>query len=158
MIEEVIYKLYEGITWEAYPGNHSVNGCFPVNAQKNVDFPFIVYEVLEREPSPTKDSPDSALDIFSISIMTYADNYTDAKLISNIFKQNLDSIVNHTTVSNTLIQSVRYQGTDSDYAEEIEGYMTNLLYKIRVDRTEGGSTSQTTVPNNLLSYILPVTL
>lgn len=157
MIEEVLYSIYDGINWTTYPG--FVNGFFPVNAQKNVDYPFIVYEVIEREPSPTKQSPDSALDIFTISITTYSETYTESKVITNILKQTFDEIPNNTSIHQTNVQSCRYQGSDADYSEDIEAYMNTLIYKFRIDRSTVLDTGASVVaPVNLLPYILPATL
>lgn len=129
MIGKVIFDIYTNTTWVT----HSPNGCYPGVAPIDKALPFIVYDVADVEPSPTKDSPVSALDTATVNIEVYAKSQIVANIIADTFRAQLDNTTPG-TINGVNLQSLRFQSQDEDYFDEIEAYVSRLQYKFRITR------------------------
>lgn len=129
MIGKVIYNIYNQTIWVTY----TPNGCYPGVAPIDKALPFIVYDVADVEPSPTKDSPVSALDTATVNIEVYAKSQIVANTIADTFREKLDSTT-PAEINGVNLQSLRFQSQDEDYFDEIEAYVSRLQYKFRITR------------------------
>jgi hypothetical protein len=131
MIGKVIYSIYSVTDW---PTGYEPNGCYPGVVPVDQPIPLLVYDVSDIEPSPTKDSPVSALDTVTVNITVFAKTQLMANTIANTFRAKLDSYSTAQTINTVQMQSLRFQSQDEDYYDEFEAYVSRLTYKFRITR------------------------
>lgn len=131
MIGKVIYDIY---TNTVFTGT-TPKGCYPQVVPIAEDFPFMVYEVVDVQPSPTKDSPSSALDTVTVNITAIAKKQLEANTIADTFRAKLDSTAVPAKIQDVSVQSLRFQSQDEDYQDEIEAFANQLRYSFRITRT-----------------------
>jgi hypothetical protein len=128
MIGKLLYYVYESIgNWD----NISPSGFYPIIGAMGAILPFIVYDVVDIEPSPTKDSPTSELDTYTVNISAYADSISGANSIIERFISELDNITPG-TIAGINLQSLRIQSRGDDYNDDIETYISTAQYKFRI--------------------------
>lgn len=130
MVGKVIYKIYGDKSFsEPKP-----KGCYPQVAPIGNDLPFFVYEIVDVQPSPTKESPSSALDIVTVNITAIAKTQMHANTLANEFRDQLDTTT-PAIINGVNVQSLRFRSQDEDYQDEIEAYVNQLTYTFRITRT-----------------------
>ncbi len=131
MIGKVIYSIYQATVFDS----PKPNGCYPQVVPVSDDFPFFVYEVVDVNPSPTKDSPSSALDTVTVNITAIAKTQLHANTLADQFRDKLDKYTFPATINTVKVQSLRFQSQDEDYQDEIEAFANQLRYTFRITRT-----------------------
>lgn len=127
MIGKVIYDVYGDTTFTDKP-----NGCYPTVVPVSQDMPFIVYEVIDTAPSPTKDTPVSALDTVTVNITCIAKTQHSANRMGNEFRTALDGLTTPATIMGVQLQSLRFRSQDEDYQDDIEAFANQLTYTFRI--------------------------
>jgi hypothetical protein len=128
MIGKLLYNTFSAITdWKST----TPTGCYPIIGSMGAILPFLVYDVVDIEPSPTKDSPTSELDTYTVNISAYADTMAVANDIIEKYISELDRITPG-TIAGIKLQSLRIQSRGDDYNDDLEAYITTAQYKFRI--------------------------
>ena len=130
MIGKILYNVYG--TYSATTLSN-LSGCFPAVAPIESELPFMVYEVVDIEPTPTKDSPTSALDIVTVNISFFDKSINNANQYSQAYKGYLDALTPG-VIATVKMQSCRFQSEEEDYHDELEAHLNTIQYKFRIQK------------------------
>ena len=103
---------------------------FPLVAPQSTEFPFILYDVDENNPSDTKDGV-SKLDTIQSTVSCYAKSYSEACDIADKIRTALDRVSG--TYNTIRIQSIQFDGLNDifDDNHELGIYRKALDFNIR---------------------------
>lgn len=98
---------------------------FPLVANPDTTFPFIIYKRTDIQPHYTKDLY-TGIDDVTINIVVAANNYNDSIIIANLVRNALDN--KRGVYSDIYINTIRMDVADEDYIENT--FIQNLQFKI----------------------------
>ena len=104
---------------------------YPQIASQGADFPFIVYLLVDVDPSDTK-SGVSTLDQSRYDIVVASKTYSEVSTITELVRNRLDRYSG--TVESVVIDSIQFQSVDADNDPATETYVTSSEYIIRIKR------------------------
>lgn len=104
---------------------------YPQIASQGADFPFIVYLLVDVDPSDTK-SGVSTLDQSRYDIVVASKTYSEVSTITELVRSRLDRYSG--TVESVVIDSIQFQSVDADNDPATETYVTSSEYIIRIKR------------------------
>ncbi len=104
---------------------------YPQIASQGADFPFIVYLLVDVDPSDTK-SGVSTLDQSRYDIVVASKTYSEVSTITELVRNRLDRY--RGTVESVVIDSIQFQSVDADNDPATETYVTSSEYIIRIKR------------------------
>ena len=104
---------------------------YPQIASQGADCPFIVYLLVDVDPSDTK-SGVSTLDQSRYDIVVASKTYSEVSTITELVRNRLDRYSG--TVESVVIDSIQFQSVDADNDPATETYVTSSEYIIRIKR------------------------
>lgn len=104
---------------------------YPQIASQGADFPFIVYLLVDVDPSDTK-SGVSTLDQSRYDIVVASKTYSEVSTITELVRNRLDRYSG--TIESVVIDSIQFQSVDADNDPATETYVTSSEYIIRIKR------------------------
>ena len=129
MIGKVIYGRLT--TDAAVTGICGLN-IFPDIAPQNVQYPFIVYTIINSLPVDFKDG-QSNLDEITLQIDVYSNNYETTQTLANNVRNRLDRFVG--TVNSISVQTIRYMSSDSQvYNADLNVYWMSMDFMAKMKR------------------------
>jgi hypothetical protein len=105
---------------------------YPDITPQNVDYPFIVYSIINSNPVDFKDG-QSNLEEIDLQIDVYTQNYDTTQNLANLIRNRLDRFVG--TVEGVEVQSIRYMSSDSQvYNANLNVYWMSIDFMIKMKR------------------------
>jgi hypothetical protein len=105
---------------------------YPDITPQNVDYPFIVYSIIDSNPVDYKDG-QSNLEEIDLQIDVYTQNYDTTQNLSNLIRNRLDRFVG--TVEAVEVQSIKYVRQSSQvYNAELSVYWVSIDFMIKMKR------------------------
>ena len=105
---------------------------YPDITPQNVDYPFIVYSIIDSNPVDFKDG-QSNLEEIDLQIDVYTQNYDTTQNLSNLIRNRLDRFVG--TVEAVEVQSIKYVRQSSQvYNAELSVYWVSIDFMIKMKR------------------------
>ncbi len=121
MIGKVIYGRLT--TDAAVTGICGLN-IFPDIAPQNVQYPFMVYTIINSLPVDFKDG-QSNLEEITLQIDVYTNNYETTQTLANNVRNRLDRFVG--TVNSISVQTIKYMSSDSQVYNADLNYVTSFI-------------------------------
>ena len=129
MIGKVIYGRLT--TDAAVTGICGLN-IFPDIAPQNVQYPFMVYTIINSLPDDFKDG-QSNLEEITLQIDVYTNNYETTQTLANNVRNRLDRFVG--TVNSISIQTIKYMSSDSQvYNADLNVYWMSMDFMAKMKR------------------------
>ena len=129
MIGKVIYGRLT--TDAAVTGICGLN-IFPDIAPQNVQYPFMVYTIINSLPVDFKDG-QSNLEEITLQIDVYTNNYETTQTLANNVRNRLDRFVG--TVNSISVQTIRYMISDSQvYNADLNVYWMSMDFMAKMKR------------------------
>lgn len=129
MIGKVIYGRLT--TDAAVTGICGLN-IFPDIAPQNVQYPFMVYTIINSLPVDFKDG-QSNLEEITLQIDVYTNNYETTQTLANNVRNRLDRFVG--TVNSISVQTIRYMSSDSQmYNADLNVYWMSMDFMAKMKR------------------------
>ena len=129
MIGKVIYGRLT--TDAAVPGICGLN-IFPDIAPQNVQYPFMVYTIINSLPVDFKDG-QSNLEEITLQIDVYTNNYETTQTLANNVRNRLDRFVG--TVNGISVQTIKYISSDSQvYNADLNVYWMSVDFMANMKR------------------------
>ena len=129
MIGKVIYGRLT--TDAAVTGICGLN-IFPDIAPKNVQYPFMVYTIVNSLPVDFKDG-QSNLEEITLQIDVYTNNYETTQTLANNVRNRLDRFVG--TVNGISVQTIKYMSSDSQvYNADLNVYWMSMDFMAKMKR------------------------
>jgi hypothetical protein len=129
MIGKVIYGRL--ITDAAVTGICGLK-IFPDIAPQNVQYPFMVYTVVNSLPVDYKDG-QSNLEEINVQIDVYTNNYETTQTLANNVRNRLDRFVG--TVNGIAVQTLKYMSSDSQvYNADLNVYWMSVDFMAKMKR------------------------
>lgn len=129
MIGKVIYGRLT--TDAAVTGICGLN-IFPDIAPQNVQYPFMVYTIVNSLPVDYKDG-QSNLEEITLQIDVYTNNYETTQTLANTVRNRLDRFVG--TVNNISVQTIKYINSDSQvYNADLNVYWMSMDFMAKMKR------------------------
>lgn len=129
MIGKVIYGRLT--TDAAVTGICGLN-IFPDIAPQNVQYPFMVYTIINSLPVDFKDG-QSNLEEITLQIDVYTNNYETTQTLANNVRNRLDRFVG--TVNTISVQTIRYMSSDSQvYNADLNVYWMSMDFMAKMKR------------------------
>lgn len=138
---KAIYKLLKD---SAEVGAICADRIYPELAQQDADTPFVVYSVVDTEPSPTKNST-SKIDTARVELYCVGGDYSEIMDLGIAVRGALDR--QSGTVSGVEVQSIDFDTSDIQYDPDQAVYVLEHTYDVRVQRT-GTAVSVAQFPSN----------
>jgi hypothetical protein len=129
MIGKLIYNRLstEGAIL-AYVGSK----IYPDIVPQNVQYPFVVYTIVNSLPVDFKDG-QSNLEEITLQIDVYTQNYDDTQELSNLIRNRLDRFVG--TVEGVEVQTIKYMSSDSQvFNAELSVYWMSIDFMVKMKR------------------------
>jgi hypothetical protein len=105
---------------------------YPDITPQNVDYPFIVYSIIDSNPVDFKDG-QSNLEEIDLQIDVYTQNYDTTQSLSNLIRNRLDRFVG--TVEGVEVQSIKYVRQSSQvFNAELSVYWVSIDFMIKMKR------------------------
>jgi len=105
---------------------------YPDITPQNVDYPFIVYSIIDSSPVDFKDG-QSNLEEIDLQIDVYTQNYDTTQNLSNLIRNRLDRFVG--TVEGVEVQTIKYVSSNSQvYNAELSVYWLSIDFMIKMKR------------------------
>ena len=105
---------------------------YPDITPQNVDYPFIVYSVIDSNPVDYKDG-QSNLEEIDLQIDVYTQNYDTTQNIANLIRNRLDRFVG--TVEGVSVQTIKYIRQSSQvFNAELSVYWVSIDFMIKMKR------------------------
>jgi hypothetical protein len=105
---------------------------YPDITPQNVDYPFIVYSIIDSNPVDYKDG-QSNLEEIDLQIDVYTQNYDTTQNLSNLIRNRLDRFVG--TVEGVEVQSIKYVRQSSQvFNAELSVYWVSIDFMIKMKR------------------------
>ena len=113
---------------------------FPMVAPTNTQFPFIIYDIYNDDPTNDKDGV-STLDQYDVRITAYSEQYTDVARLGDTTRTALDRVATYpsTTYEGIKIQSISFRSQQDEFDSDAGRrgvYRQELQFKIREIRTQ----------------------
>jgi hypothetical protein len=129
MIGKVIYGRLS--TDVAVTGVCGLN-IYPDIAPQNVEYPFIVYTIINSTPVDFKDG-QSNLEEISVQLDVYTNNYETTQTLSNAVRNRLDRFTG--TLNSVNIQTIKYMSSDSQvYNADLNVYWMSIDFMAKMKR------------------------
>ena len=129
MIGKVIYGRLS--TDVAVTGVCGLN-IYPDIAPQNVQYPFIVYTIINSIPVDFKDG-QSNLEEISVQLDVYTNNYETTQTLSNAVRNRLDRFTG--TLNSVNIQTIKYMSSDSQvYNADLNVYWMSIDFMAKMKR------------------------
>ena len=129
MIGKVIYGRLT--TDAAVTGICGLN-IFPDIAPQNVQYPFMVYTIINSLPVDFKDV-QSNLEEITLQIDVYTNNYETTQTLANNVRNRLDRFVG--TVNSISVQTIKYMSSDSQvYNADLNVYWMSMDFMAKMKR------------------------
>ena len=129
MIGKVIYGRLT--TDAAVTGICGLN-IFPDIAPQNVQYPFMVYTIINSLPVDFKDG-QSNLEEITLQIDVYTNNYETTQTLANTVRNRLDRFVG--TVNSISVQTIKYMSSDSQvYNADLNVYWMSMDFMAKMKR------------------------
>ena len=129
MIGKVIYGRLT--TDAAVTGICGLN-IFPDIAPQNVQYPFMVYTIINSLPVDVKDG-QSTLEEITLQIDVYTNNYETTQTLANNVRNRLDRFVG--TVNSISVQTIKYMSSDSQvYNADLNVYWMSMDFMAKMKR------------------------
>jgi hypothetical protein len=108
------------------------SNIYPDITPQNVDYPFIVYSIIDSNPVDFKDG-QSNLEEIDLQIDVYTQNYDTTQNLSNLIRNRLDRFVG--TVEGVEVQSIKYVRQSSQvFNAELSVYWVSIDFIIKMKR------------------------
>jgi hypothetical protein len=105
---------------------------YPDIVPQNVQYPFVVYTIVNSLPVDFKDG-QSNLEEIILQVDVYTQNYDDTQELSNFIRNKLDRFVG--TVEGVEVQSIKYMSATSQvFNAELSVYWMSIDFKINMKR------------------------
>ena len=129
MIGKLIYsRLSSDGSITAYVGTK----IYPDITPQNVQYPFVVYTIVNSLPVDYKDG-QSNLEEITLQIDVYTQSYDDTQQLSNLIRNRLDRFVG--TLENVEVQTIKYMSSDSQvYNAELSVYWMSMDFMAKMKR------------------------
>jgi len=129
MIGKVIYGR---LTTDTTITNVCGLNIFPDIAPQNVQYPFMVYTIINSLPVDFKDG-QSNLEEITIQIDVYTNNYETTQTLANNVRNRLDRFVG--TVNNISVQTIKYMSSSSQvYNADLNVYWISIDFMVKMKR------------------------
>lgn len=129
MIGKVIYGR---LTTDTTITNICGLNIFPDIAPQNVQYPFMVYTIINSLPVDFKDG-QSNLEEITIQIDVYTNNYETTQTLGNNVRNRLDRFVG--TVNNISVQTIKYMSSSSQvYNADLNVYWISIDFMVKMKR------------------------
>ena len=127
MIGKVIYGRLS--TDVAVTGVCGLN-IYPDIAPQNVQYPFIVYTIINSTPVDFKDG-QSNLEEITVQLDVYTNNYETTQTLSNAVRNRLDRFSG--TLNSVNIQTIKYMSSDSQvYNADLNVYWMSIDFMAKM--------------------------
>jgi len=129
MIGKLIYsRLSTDGEILAYVGSK----IYPDIVPQNVQYPFVVYTIVNSLPVDFKDG-QSNLEEITLQVDVYTQNYDDTQILSNLIRNRLDRFVG--IVEGIEVQSIKYMSATSQvFNAELSVYWLSIDFMIKMKR------------------------
>jgi hypothetical protein len=129
MIGKLIYnRLSTDGEILAYVGSK----IYPDIVPQNVQYPFVVYTIVNSLPVDFKDG-QSNLEEITLQVDVYTQNYDDTQILSNLIRNRLDRFVG--IVEGVEVQSIKYMSATSQvFNAELSVYWMSIDFMINMKR------------------------
>jgi len=108
------------------------NNIYPDITPQNVDYPFIVYSIINSNPVDFKDG-QSNLEEIDLQIDVYTQNYDITQNLANLIRNRLDRFVG--TVEGVEVQSIKYMSATSQvFNAELSVYWMSIDFMVKMKR------------------------
>ena len=105
---------------------------FPDIAPQNVQYPFMVYTIINSLPVDFKDG-QSNLEEITLQIDVYTNNYETTQTLANNVRNRLDRFVG--TVNSISVQTIKYMSSDSQvYNADLNVYWMSMDFMAKMKR------------------------
>jgi hypothetical protein len=105
---------------------------YPDITPQNVDYPFIVYSIIDSNPVDYKDG-QSNLEEIDLQIDVYTQNYDTTQNLSNLIRNRLDRFVG--TLEGVEVQTIKYVRQSSQvFNAELSVYWVSIDFMIKMKR------------------------
>jgi NAD-dependent SIR2 family protein deacetylase len=105
---------------------------YPDITPQNVDYPFIVYSIIDSSPVDFKDG-QSNLEEIDLQIDIYTQNYDTTQNLANLIRNRLDRFVG--TVEGVEVQTIKYVRQSSQvFNAELSVYWVSIDFMIKMKR------------------------
>jgi NAD-dependent SIR2 family protein deacetylase len=105
---------------------------YPDITPQNVDYPFIVYSIIDSNPVDFKDG-QSNLEEIDLQIDVYTQNYDTTQNLANLIRNRLDRFVG--TLEGVEVQSIKYVRQSSQvFNAELSVYWVSIDFMIKMKR------------------------
>jgi len=105
---------------------------YPDITPQNVDYPFIVYSIINSNPVDFKDG-QSNLEEIDLQIDVYTQNYDTTQNLANLIRNRLDRFIG--TVEGVEVQSIKYMSSDSQvYNADLNVYWMSIDFMAKMKR------------------------
>lgn len=129
MIGKVIYGR---LTTDTTITNVCGLNIFPDIAPQNVQYPFMVYTIINSLPVDFKDG-QSNLEEITIQIDVYTNNYETTQTLGNNVRNRLDRFVG--TVNSVSVQTIKYMSSSSQvYNADLNVYWISIDFMVKMKR------------------------
>lgn len=129
MIGKVIYGR---LTTDTTITNVCGLNIFPDIAPQNVQYPFMVYTIINSLPVDFKDG-QSNLEEITIQIDVYTNNYETTQTLANNVRNRLDRFVG--IVNNISVQTIKYMSSSSQvYNADLNVYWISIDFMVKMKR------------------------
>ena len=129
MIGKVIYGR---LTTDAAVTGICGSNIFPDIAPQNVQYPFMVYTIINSLPVDFKDG-QSNLEEITLQIDVYTNNYETTQTLANNVRNRLDRFVG--TVNSISVQTIKYMSSDSQvYNADLNVYWMSMDFMAKMKR------------------------
>jgi len=129
MIGKLIYsRLSTDGSITAYVGTK----IYPDITPQNVQYPFVVYTIVNSLPVDFKDG-QSNLEEITLQIDVYTQSYDDTQDLANLIRNRLDRFTG--TVEGIDVQTIKYMSSDSQvYNAELSVYWMSIDFMAKMKR------------------------
>jgi len=129
MIGKLIYnRLSTDGEILAYVGSK----IYPDIVPQNVQYPFVVYTIVNSLPVDFKDG-QSNLEEITLQVDVYTQNYDDTQELSNLIRNRLDRFVG--IVEGVEVQSIKYMSSTSQvFNAELSVYWMSIDFMVKMKR------------------------
>ncbi len=129
MIGKLIYsRLSTDGEILAYVGSK----IYPDIVPQNVQYPFVVYAIVNSLPVDFKDG-QSNLEEITLQVDVYTQNYDDTQILSNLIRNRIDRFVG--IVEGIEVQSIKYMSATSQvFNAELSVYWMSIDFMVKMKR------------------------
>jgi hypothetical protein len=105
---------------------------YPDIVPQNVQYPFVVYTIVNSLPVDFKDG-QSNLEEITLQVDVYTQNYDDTQILSNLIRNRLDRFVG--IVESVEVQSIKYMSATSQvFNAELSVYWMSIDFMAKMKR------------------------